>query len=153
MVTGERPFSGVNQMQLMKMVYLNRKRPSSIDRKHAEEAGDALMNDLADLVSGCWAHVPEDRPSSDFVLPTVTRLLFELGDDPRLQTDTKYESPDPIPVNKESTATDGGRGTITMPSDRVVDIASSIERTTNLFSGAFNFTNKGRCHMLKRSDY
>lgn len=149
-VTGERPFSLTNQWLVANTV-VNAGRPPSIDRKHAEETGDALMNDLANLVSGCWAHVPKDRPSADFVLSTLTRLLSELGDDPRPLTDPKYEPPDTVPLSKESTATDGGRWT--KPSDRVDDSVSSIERTADLFSGALNLTKKGKYRMLKRSDY
>ena len=96
-ITGQPPFRDVGILDLPDLL-CNLKRPPSIDRRPVEEAGDALLNDLADLVSDCWTERPDDRPRACSVQSTLARLLFAIGGDPRFHSSV-CEAGDPVPVS------------------------------------------------------
>ena len=133
-ITGQPPFPGILPAAHMKLLLIEHKRPPSIDRRPVEEAGDALLNDLADLVSDCWTDRPDDRPSACSVQSTLARLLFAIGGDPRFHSTVLCEAGN-VPVsmywtvatsNKSSSTTaepkgNGGESTIQENDDESIE--------------------------------
>ena len=95
----------------MRLLLIDHKRPPSIDRRPVEEAGDALLNNLADLVSDCWTDEPVDRPSACSVQSTLARLLFAIGGDPRFHCSV-CEAVN-VPVSEDLTAATSNKSSST----------------------------------------
>jgi len=90
MVTGEKPYAGLNQMQIAFATVYQGQRPS---------LPDSIPKQLKTLIKSCWDSVPSKRPSWDKILDALRQIEDFLTDQRQLRYTGQFSRPPKLRAN------------------------------------------------------
>ncbi|EKX47179.1 hypothetical protein GUITHDRAFT_86483 [Guillardia theta CCMP2712] len=91
MVTGEKPYAGLNQMQIAFATVYQGQRPSLPDN---------IPKQLKNLIKSCWDSVPNKRPSWDKILDALRQIEDFLTDQRQVRYVGQFSRPPKLRANQ-----------------------------------------------------